>query len=142
MRGVSLCSWILGASAGITYARFLPNSEYALIGGLSQHLAMYEVKTGVKKKKYVGVANNSFPLVHSYGKVGTKGYYIFGASESDEVKIWNMASEAVEGTIRIPKESSEDIDSFAACVDYNEATQRLAVCGPNSKNAAYLYQIQ
>lgn len=141
MRGVSLCSWILAANTGITYARFMPNSEYALIGGFNHNLGIYEVKTGVKKKKYVGLVNNSIPLVHSYGKIGTEDYYIFGASENDEVHVWNLTSEALEQTIKLPKGPVVEEDNVATCVDYHEKSQRLAICGPNSRNTSYIYQL-
>lgn len=141
MRGVALCSWLLGASIGITHAKFMPNPEYALIGGFGNTLGIYEVKTGINKKKYQGIINQTFPLVHSYGKIG-KENYIFGASELDEVKVWNLKSEAIENTIKLPKDPKDGKGNFAAGVDYNEKSRRLAICGPNSRNAAYLYQME
>lgn len=140
MRGVALCSWLLGANIGITYTKFLPNSQYALIGGFGNTLGIYDNKTGKKKKMYEGIANTSYPLAHSYGKIG-KDFYVFGSSEIDEIKIWNMKSEEIEYEIELPKGDDENEETFAACVDYNESSQRLAVCGPNAKNAAYLYTI-
>ena len=141
IRGVALCSWLLGASIGITHARFLPNPEYALIGGFGNTLGIYDIKTGKKKKKYNGIVNANYPLVHSYGKIADDSY-IFGASETDEVKIWNMKSEATEYTVKLPQDSQGNNNgNFAACVDYHEKSKRLAVCGPNSRNASYLYQL-
>eukprot|EP00826_Nyctotherus_ovalis_P062441 TRINITY_DN9030_c0_g1_i6.p1 TRINITY_DN9030_c0_g1~~TRINITY_DN9030_c0_g1_i6.p1 ORF type:complete len:173 (+),score=30.91 TRINITY_DN9030_c0_g1_i6:474-992(+) len=138
-RGVALSSGLLGANIGITYVGFMPNSEYILAGGLEGILGIYEVKTGVKKKKYEGILNANYPLHHSYGKIGST-FHIFGGSESDEAKVWDMKSEAIKYNIKLPKDQT-DKENFVACVDYNEAAQRLAVCGPNSRNAAYLYSI-
>lgn len=118
----------------------MPNSEYILIGGLGGTLGIYEVKTGKKEKKYEGIVNANFPLSHSYGKIGDT-FHIFGGSETEEVKIWDMKSEAIRYNISLPKEQNNTEESFAVCVDYNETSQRLAVCGPNSRNASYLYSI-
>ncbi len=144
MRGVSLCSWILAANVGVTSARFMPNSEYALIGGFNNNLGIFDIKTGAKKKKYVGHTNTTIPLVHTYGKIGPQTYYVFGASEGDEVKVWNMQSETMEHAVKLPKDppaAGENGHSFATCVDYSEKSGRLAVCGPNTRNASYIYQI-
>lgn len=138
-RGVALSSGLLGANIGITYVGFMPNSEYILAGGLEGMLGIYEVKTGVKKKKYEGTVNASYPLHHSYGKIGG-AFHILGASEANEVKVWDLKSEATRYSIKLPQDQT-DKEHFVACVDYNETAQRLAVCGPNSRNAAYLYSI-
>ena len=118
----------------------MPNSSYALVGGLGNHLRMYDIKSGANKKKYSGHVNNTLPLVHSTGKVGDE-HYIFGASESDELKVWNVTSEILEHSVKLPKSLPDDTHNFAACVDYHEASRRLAVCGPNARNAAYVYQV-
>lgn len=118
----------------------MPNSEYILIGGLGGTLGIHEVKTGRKKKKYEGILNNNFPLKHTYGKIADT-FHIFGASENDEVKVWDMKSEAIKYNIQLPKDPKNSEKHFAGCVDYNEESQRLAVCGPNSINAAYIYTI-
>ncbi len=124
----------------------MPNPEYALIGGTGNTLGIYEIKTGKKKKKYTGFTNGDLPLVHSYGKIADE-YCVFGASETEEVKIWNMKSEALQYTVPLPKDTAgtsaiaEGKNNFAACVDYHEKSKRMAVCGPNSRNAAYVYQI-
>lgn len=115
----------------------MPNSEYSLIGGFNNSLGIYENKKGLKKKKFVGHKNQNFPLTHSFGKVGPKDFYVFGASEGNEVMIWNLTSEKLVQTINLPKEN----DACGLCVDYHEPTQRLAISGSNTLNASYIYHL-
>ena len=113
-------------------ASFLPKSEYSLITGFSNEVSLFSILNGEELLHYAGAKISKFPIHCCLATVGNDSYVVSG-SETNEVFVWSLKSGEL-----LEKIGFKDDDSFICDVDYNEASNCLACCGPNKSCRSYV----